>query len=78
MGLISPTFYTQLLCAQIPKAQKDSQVITVFLRLGSAQAKAAHKTLAKMTPDLLEKKLLGVQSLYYRQGFVRVKKNFIH
>jgi hypothetical protein len=31
-GSISPTFYQQLLCAQIPKAQKDSQVISVFLR----------------------------------------------
>ncbi len=28
---ISLTFYEQLLCLQIPKAQEDSQVINVFL-----------------------------------------------
>jgi len=28
---ISPTFYEQLLCAQIPKVEKDSQVFSVFL-----------------------------------------------
>jgi len=31
-GLISPTIYAKLLYTQIPKAQKDSQVISVFLR----------------------------------------------
>jgi len=30
-----------------PKAQKDSQVISVFALLGSAFVKAAHKTLVK-------------------------------
>ncbi len=33
LGSISPTFSEQLLRAQIPKAQKDSQVITVFLHI---------------------------------------------
>jgi hypothetical protein len=47
---ISPTFYTHLLHVQIPKAQKDSLVISVFfVLLGSSRAKAAHKTLAKLT-----------------------------
>jgi len=32
-GLITPThFYTQLLPLQIPKAQKDTDDLTVFLR----------------------------------------------
>jgi hypothetical protein len=30
-GLISPMFYEQLSRLQIPKVQKDSQVISVFL-----------------------------------------------
>jgi len=33
LGSILPTFYKQLLCTQIPKAQKDSHVISVFLRV---------------------------------------------
>jgi len=48
--MISPTFYEQLLCAQIPKAQKDSQVTSVFFALfGSAHVKAACKMMAKFT-----------------------------
>jgi len=31
-GSISPTFYVQLLRAQIPKAQKNIQAISLFLR----------------------------------------------
>jgi len=31
-GLVSPMFYKQRLHAQIPKAQKDSDDLTVFLR----------------------------------------------
>ena len=42
-GSISPTFYEQLLCVQIPKAQKDSQVKQLFALLGPAWVKAAHK-----------------------------------
>jgi hypothetical protein len=29
---ISSTFYNQLLCAQIPNAQKDSQVVSLLWR----------------------------------------------
>jgi len=29
-GSISPTFYSQLLCVQIPKAQKDLQLDCIF------------------------------------------------
>jgi hypothetical protein len=32
-GSISPMFYEQLLCEQIPKAQKDNDDLTVFLCL---------------------------------------------
>ncbi len=30
LGSISPTCYAQLLCAQIPKVQKDSEVTSIF------------------------------------------------
>ena len=43
MGSISRTFYEQLLWAQIPKAQKDSQVKQLLALLGSAGIKAARK-----------------------------------
>ena len=43
LGSISPAFYEQLLCVQIPKAQKDSQLKQLFALLGSAGIKAAHK-----------------------------------
>ena len=40
---ISPTFYEQLLRAQIPKVQKDSKFNQLFVLLGSACIKAARK-----------------------------------
>jgi len=43
-------FYEQLSCAQIPKAQKDSLVTSVFFALfGSAHVKAACKMMVKFT-----------------------------
>jgi len=33
-GLISPTFYQQILCAQIPKAQKDTDALSAFCAFG--------------------------------------------
>jgi hypothetical protein len=46
LGSISPTFYELLLRAQLPKAQKDTDDLTVFFALlGSVHKKAAHKTL---------------------------------
>jgi hypothetical protein len=50
-GSISPTFYEQLLPAQIPKVQKCSQVVILFALLVSAHEKAAHKMLVKLTPE---------------------------
>jgi len=56
--------YRQLLGVQIPKAQKDSQAVSLFVLSGSASAKAAHRKLMKLTPDckkyvcLFEKYLL--------------------
>ncbi len=49
-GSISPTFYDQLLHVQIPKGQKDSQVISVILGtlVGSARVKTTHKMLVKL------------------------------
>jgi len=48
---ISSTFYEQLLHAQIPKAQKKTDNLTVFFALsGSVCVKAAHRMLIKLTP----------------------------
>jgi len=50
MGLISPTFYEQLLLEEIPKVQKrQSNNQYYFALLGSVHAKAATKTLVKLT-----------------------------
>jgi len=51
---ISPTFYVQFLQAQIPKAQKYSQAISIFLLLGSAGVKGEHEMLMKLTPDYFQ------------------------
>jgi len=45
---ISPTFYKQLLHGWVPKAQENTDDLTVFFEL----VKAASKTLKKLTPDL--------------------------
>ncbi len=46
-------FYEQFLHAQIPKAPKKTENLTVFLVLfGSARLKAAHRGLKKLTPRL--------------------------
>jgi len=51
LGSISPSFYKQLLHAQIPKVQKKIDNLTVFFVLsGSASVKAAHRALMKLTP----------------------------
>jgi hypothetical protein len=43
--------YSKFLCTKIPKAQKDTQVISVFFALfWSASVKAACKMLVKLTP----------------------------
>jgi len=56
-GLISSTFYEQLLHPKIPKVLNDTDDLTVFFALLiSVCIKAACKTLAKLTPD---------QSLFY-------------
>ena len=52
---ISPTFYEQLLCTKIPKAQKKLLNLTVFFALlGSVRIKAALRTLVKLTPSNLK------------------------
>jgi len=44
LGLISPTFYAPLLQAQIPKAMKDTDDLTVFVHFWDMRmAKAARK-----------------------------------
>jgi len=55
---ISPTFYEKLLCVQIPKAQKYSQVVNFFALSGSWGVKAAHKTMMKLTPGHYQSKKL--------------------
>jgi hypothetical protein len=53
LGSISTTLHKQLFRPQIPKAQKDSQVIhqCLFALLGSFRVKATCKTLVKLTTD---------------------------
>jgi len=52
----SPTFFEQLLCAQIPKAPKKRQKKgSLFAHLGSAHVKAARRLLMKLTPGFLGK-----------------------
>jgi len=41
-----------LLCKQIPKAQKGSQVIMSLMLLGSLLLKGARKTLVKLTTEV--------------------------
>ena len=53
-GSISPTLYVQLLCLQIPKAQKDSQLKQLFALLGSARVKAARKHVDEIDPWFLQ------------------------
>ncbi len=47
---ISSTFYKQLLRGQIPKAQKYSQVLSIFGLLGYMCVKAVCQMLIKLTP----------------------------
>jgi hypothetical protein len=54
---ISPTFYEQLLGAQIPNAQKETDDFTVFFSLlGSAPTKAAHKNVGEIEPCRLSQR----------------------
>ena len=49
-GSISPTFYKQLLCMQIQKAQKKTfKLSRFFALLGSTSVKAACRMLVKLT-----------------------------
>jgi hypothetical protein len=51
LGSISPTFYDQLLCATDPESAKKTVKLSFFFAiLGSERAKAARKTLMKLTP----------------------------
>jgi len=56
---ISATIYGQLLCSQIPKAHKNSQVVSLFALLGSVHVKAAHRTLMKFTPGKVGHTFVG-------------------
>jgi len=54
-GSISSTFYVQLLHAQIPKVQKDTNELTVFFTLlGSTSVKVSCKTLIKQTQGVVK------------------------
>ena len=53
LGSISPTFYEQLLRVQRSRKRKKQLNLTFFLAiLGSVLAKAARKTLVKLTPEM--------------------------
>ena len=47
---ISPTFYEQLLCVQIPKAQKDNQLKQLFALLGYALENAGRNHIDEIDP----------------------------
>ena len=82
-GSISPTFYKQLLLAQIPKAQKKTVKFSSFIALlGSACVKAACRKLVKLTPGVCHGIRLTKQddyfliiSLYYVNYSVKVNSN---
>jgi hypothetical protein len=58
---MSPSFYAQLLHAQIPKAQKKTVKLSVFFALwGSVRVKVRNKMLAKST-------LVSISSMFYEQ-----------
>ncbi len=51
---ISPTFYEQLLHSQIPKAEKiQLSHQHLFMLLGSVRVKAVHRTLMKLSPEIV-------------------------
>jgi len=57
-GSILPTFYAQLLHAQIPKAQQihlHLSCLSLFALLGFEHVKAAYKTLMELTPAIEKK-----------------------
>jgi hypothetical protein len=59
-GSISPMFYEQLLHTKIPKAQENTDDLTVFfVLLRSARVKAAHKMFVKSTPDITKVRPTG-------------------
>jgi hypothetical protein len=49
---MSPTFYSKLLPAWIPKVQKYSQAISPFCALEICACKISFKLLVKLTPSL--------------------------
>jgi len=53
---ISSTFYEKLLRKQIPKAQKDSQVVSLFAFSGSVFIKSAYKHVGEIDPRPLFKR----------------------
>ena len=53
LGQFYQRVYLQLLCVQIPKAQKDSQFKQLFALLGSVHIKAARKRDDEIEPNWL-------------------------
>jgi len=50
-GSISPTFYSQLLPVQIPKAQKYSQFLSLFCAFGICVSKSFEKNVGEIDPS---------------------------
>jgi len=73
---ILSTFYVQLLCVKIQKAQRDTDNLTViFALLGFADIKAVCKMLVKSTKGLLKNTYLKYTS-HFRESFGKVKRDF--
>jgi hypothetical protein len=64
----------QLLQEEIPKAQKDNQVISVFLHVWDlCEKKAVRKTLLKLTPAVNFINIIRAHFLY--EFFAKAKRN---
>ena len=80
---ISPTFYKQLLCMQIPKAQKDNQLKQLFALSGSAGIKALHKHIDEIDPKFKRQTapsysdITEMERLCSRSGTIRERPKLV-
>jgi hypothetical protein len=56
--------FTNVLHAQIRKAQKDGQIVSVFLRFGICVRKSCTKNVGEINPSSLDKKFHEISLLY--------------
>jgi hypothetical protein len=74
---MSPISYEQLLCAKIPKVQKDIDELTVFFKLlGSGLIKSGHKHVGEIDFRPSTKPLIffSVQKITIAWDFKQIKR----